>query len=104
MLRLTAKHADVWHSNAGTFEESVALSNEFDRACTKAGRDPASVRRSISVRFTTPDETLRTAKACIDAGFTELLLMVGGGNMAAGDPRRRAEGAAALLPRLRGLG
>src|SRR2546422_4388870 len=104
MLRLTARHADVWHSNAGTFEEGVALSKALDAACTKAGRDPASVRRSISMRLTTPDETLAKAKATVAAGFTEILVMIGGGGMPAGDPRKRAEEAAALLPRPRALG
>jgi probable F420-dependent oxidoreductase len=104
MLRLTARHADVWHSNAGAFEDSVALNKEVDAACTKAGRDPASIRRSISVRFGTPDETLKTAKAAIDAGFTELLIMTGRAQPQADDPRMRAEEAAGLLPRLRALG
>ena len=104
MLRLTARHADVWHSNAGTFEEGVALSKALDAACTKAGRDPASVRRSISMRFTTLDETLAKAKETVAAGFTEILVMIGGGGMPVGDPRKRAEEAAALLPRLRALG
>ena len=104
MLRLTARHADVWHSNAATFEEGVALSKALDAVCTKAGRDPASVRRSISMRLTTREETLQKAKATIAAGFTEILMMIGGGNMPAGDPRKRAEEAAALLPRLRALG
>jgi probable F420-dependent oxidoreductase len=104
MLRLTARHADVWHSNAGPFEESVALNKALDAACTKAGRDPGSIRRSISVRFTTPDETLKNAKAAVDAGFTELLVMTGGGNVPVADPRKRVEELAALLPRLRGLG
>lgn len=104
MLRLTARHADVWHSNVGPFEEAVALNKALDAASTKAGRDPSSIRRSISLRFTTPDETLKSAQASIDAGFTELLVMIGGGNLPAGDPRKRAEEAAALLPRLRALG
>jgi len=104
MLRLTARHADVWHSNAGAFEQSVALNKALDAAATKAGREPISIRRSISVRFTTPDETLKNAKASIDAGFTELLVMMGGGAMPVSDPRKRAEEAAALLPRLRALG
>jgi alkanesulfonate monooxygenase SsuD/methylene tetrahydromethanopterin reductase-like flavin-dependent oxidoreductase (luciferase family) len=104
MLRLTARHADVWHSNAGEFEESAALNKALDTVATKVGRDPASIRRSISLRFTTPDETLRKAKASLDAGFTELLLMMGGGAMPVADPRKRAEEAAALLPRLRALG
>jgi alkanesulfonate monooxygenase SsuD/methylene tetrahydromethanopterin reductase-like flavin-dependent oxidoreductase (luciferase family) len=104
MLRITARHADVWHSNAPTFEESVALNKALDAVATKAARDPVSIRRSISLRFTTPDETLQKARDTIDAGFTELLLMIGGGGVPVGDPRRRAEEAAALLPRLRALG
>jgi alkanesulfonate monooxygenase SsuD/methylene tetrahydromethanopterin reductase-like flavin-dependent oxidoreductase (luciferase family) len=94
----------VWHSNAGAFDESVALNKALDAVATKAGRDPASIRRSISLRFTTPDETLKTAKASIEAGFSELLVMIGGGAMPVADPRKRAEEAAALLPRLRALG
>ena len=94
----------MWHSNAPTFEEGVALSKALDVACAKAGRDPSAVRRSISMRLTTTEETLAKAKATIAAGFTEILVMIGGGNMPAGDPRKRAEEAAALLPRLRALG
>ena len=104
MLRLTARHADVWHSNAGPFEASVALNKALSAACTNAGRDPGSIRRSISLRFTTPDELLTNAKAAIDAGFTELLVMAGGGTTPAADPRKRVDELAALLPRLRGLG
>jgi alkanesulfonate monooxygenase SsuD/methylene tetrahydromethanopterin reductase-like flavin-dependent oxidoreductase (luciferase family) len=105
MLRLTARHADVWHSNAGPFLDSVALNKALDAACMKADRDPSSIRRSISVRFTTAEETLKSAKAAIDAGFTELLVMTGAvQNVSAGDPRKRVEELAALLPRLRGLG
>lgn len=104
MLRLTARHADAWHSNAPTFEESVALNKALDEACAKAGRDPASVRRSMSVRLTTPDETLRKAKETISAGFTELLMTVGAARAHAGDPRKGFEDLAALLPRLRALG
>jgi probable F420-dependent oxidoreductase len=104
MLRLTVRHADVWHSNAGTFDESVALNKRLDALCAKAKRDPATLRRSTSVRFGTPDEILRAAQAAIDAGFTELLVMTGGAQPQSGDPRKRAEEAGALLPRLRALG
>jgi probable F420-dependent oxidoreductase len=104
MARLCARHADVWHSNVGPFEEAVALNKALDVASTKAGRDPASIRRSISVRFTNPDETLRKAKAAIDAGFSELLMMIGASSGRAVDPRKGVEELAALLPRLRALG
>jgi len=103
MMRLTARHADVWHSNAGTFEESVALSKTLDALLAKAGRDPASIRRSISMRLTSPDETLAKAKATIAAGFSEILVMIHTGDTPARDLRKRAEEAAALLPRLRAL-
>lgn len=106
MLRLTARHADVWHSNAPTFEESVALSKRLDAELTKRKREPSSVRRSTSLRFTTPEETLQKARATVAAGFTELLLMIAGRGPGASqkDPRGQAEDVAALLPRLRALG
>jgi alkanesulfonate monooxygenase SsuD/methylene tetrahydromethanopterin reductase-like flavin-dependent oxidoreductase (luciferase family) len=104
MIRLTARHADVWHSNAQSFEESVTLNKVLDAECLKRERDPASLRRSISLRLTTAEESLEKARASIAAGFTELLVMIGGGRVPAGDPRKRAEEAAALLPRLRALG
>jgi hypothetical protein len=56
------------------------------------------------MRLTSPDETLQKAKATIAAGFTEILVMIGGAYMPPADPREQAEAAAALLPRLRGLG
>lgn len=103
MLRLTARHADVWHANA-QFDESVALNKQLDAVCARRGRDPASLRRAISVRLTTPDDTLGKAKAAVAAGFNEILIMGGGAAFAAIDPRKRVEEAAALLPRLRALG
>jgi F420-dependent oxidoreductase-like protein len=104
MLRLTARHADVWNSNAQGFDQHVALSGVLDGACKKIGRDPATLRRSMNIRLDGADDTLARADAAIKAGFTELLVMIGGGNMPAADPRKRAETAAALLPRLRALG
>jgi probable F420-dependent oxidoreductase len=106
MLRLTARHADVWNSNARSFEESVAALRYLDEACLKIGRDPATLRRSINVTLDGADMTLAKADAAVKAGFSELLIMIGarGQAMPAADPRKRAEEAAALLPRLRALG
>jgi len=57
------------------------------------------------LRFATPGETLAKAQASVAAGFSELLVMIGGRNMPGlEDPRKRAEEVAALLPRLRALG
>jgi probable F420-dependent oxidoreductase len=107
MLRLTARHADVWNSNAQGFEQHVALSRTLDAACVNLGRDPNMLRRSMNIRLDGPDDTLARADAAVKAGFTELLVMIGTGVQnvsAAADPRKRAEAAAALLPRLRALG
>jgi alkanesulfonate monooxygenase SsuD/methylene tetrahydromethanopterin reductase-like flavin-dependent oxidoreductase (luciferase family) len=59
MLRLTARHADVWNSNIQGFDETVAGSRYLDEACRKIGRDPASLRRSINVRLDGADDTLK---------------------------------------------
>jgi probable F420-dependent oxidoreductase len=106
MLRLTARHADVWNSNARSFEESVAALRYLDGACLKIGRDPATLRRSINVTLDGGDTTLAKADAAVKAGFSELLIMIGARGQAvpAVDPRQRAEEAATLLPRLRALG
>ncbi len=105
MLRLTARHAEVWHSNIQGFAETVAASRYLDQTCAKIGREPTTLRRSMSLRLDGPDDTLARADAALKAGFTELLIMIGGGGTAASmDPRKRAELAGSLLPRLRALG
>jgi alkanesulfonate monooxygenase SsuD/methylene tetrahydromethanopterin reductase-like flavin-dependent oxidoreductase (luciferase family) len=48
MLRLTAKHADIWNAR-GTPAEAGAGNRELDRYCAEIGRDPAAIDRSVSV-------------------------------------------------------
>jgi alkanesulfonate monooxygenase SsuD/methylene tetrahydromethanopterin reductase-like flavin-dependent oxidoreductase (luciferase family) len=48
MLRLTAKHADIWNAR-GTPAEAGAGNRDLDRLCAEIGRDPASISRSVSV-------------------------------------------------------
>lgn len=47
MLRLTAKHADIWNV-VGTPEEARAANERLDAACADVGRDPATLVRSVS--------------------------------------------------------
>src|SRR5690349_6398554 len=47
MLRLTARHADIWNAR-GTPDEAGAGNAQLDRLCHEIGRDPASIVRSIS--------------------------------------------------------
>ncbi|TME26558.1 MAG: LLM class flavin-dependent oxidoreductase [Chloroflexi bacterium] len=105
MLRLTARHADVWNSNARGFDDAIAASRYLDEACGKCDRDPATLRRSMNVIFDGADETIRKADAAVKAGFTEILVMLMNRREAGlSDPRKQAEDAAGLLPRLRALG
>ena len=98
-LRVVAKHADVWNSNAPKPEDTFALTKILDEHCAKVGRDPAAIRRSSQVRAENEEAALRIAQTAVGAGFTELLVFpFAGGNLRSG-----VERAAALLPRLRAL-
>lgn len=46
MLRLTARFADEWNVSSTSIPSYRQLMQEFERACTAVGRDPATVRRS----------------------------------------------------------
>jgi F420-dependent oxidoreductase-like protein len=50
MLRLAARHADIWNA-VGTPEEGGALNQRLDAICTAEGRDPASLVRTVSPRI-----------------------------------------------------
>jgi alkanesulfonate monooxygenase SsuD/methylene tetrahydromethanopterin reductase-like flavin-dependent oxidoreductase (luciferase family) len=46
MLRLAARHADWWNVSSTGIADYRLLVQEFERACTEVGRDPATVRRT----------------------------------------------------------
>ena len=99
-LKVVARHGDVWNSNSGEFEKTVALSKILDEHCAAVDRDPQAVRRSVQFRLGTVDESLKTAETYLRAGFTEQIVMLAGP-----DPVRGAALAAKeLLPRMRQLG
>jgi F420-dependent oxidoreductase-like protein len=98
-LKIVARHGDVWNSNAGEMQKTIALGKILDQHCHDVGRDPASVRRSVQFALTTVDEALKTAETYLKAGFTEQIVMLRGP-----DPVKNAElAASALLPRMRQL-
>jgi len=98
-LRIVARHADVWNLAGGPIEVARHKVEVLHRHCAEVGRDPAEIRLSVQLRFA-PDDVdaaLRTADSFIQAGFTELIVIV-----TAPDSRGRAERAAEeVLPRLR---
>jgi F420-dependent oxidoreductase-like protein len=99
-LRVIAQHADVWNAPGGEPDEVARLAGVLDRHCADVGRDPAEIRRSVQLRYTGDDDALlRSAGQFVDRNVRELILIV-----APGQARAHAEGAAALLPRLRQFG
>lgn len=49
MLRLTAELADHWNGGLRTAAETADLVSRVDAACAAAGRDPATLTRSVEV-------------------------------------------------------
>jgi F420-dependent oxidoreductase-like protein len=99
-LRVIAQHADVWNAPGGEPDEVARLAGVLDLHCADVGRDPAEIRRSVQVRYAGDDDALlRSAGEFVDRNVRELIVIV-----APGQARAHAEGAAALLPRLRQLG
>ena len=47
MLRLTARHADIWNAR-GTPEEAGATNRLLDECCAAISRDPAEIERGVS--------------------------------------------------------
>jgi alkanesulfonate monooxygenase SsuD/methylene tetrahydromethanopterin reductase-like flavin-dependent oxidoreductase (luciferase family) len=76
MLRLAARHADIWNA-VGTPDEVGAVNQRLDAACVAEGRDPTSLARTVSPRI----NLLESAEAFIDgvaayraAGFRDIYL------------------------------
>lgn len=74
MLRLVARHADIWNM-IGTPEEGEAGNRRLDAICTEVGRDPSTLRRSISPSINllaSPDAFAEGVAAYHAAGFTDI--------------------------------
>ena len=108
MLRLTARHADVWNASGAGAREldgAIAASQELDAACAAIGRDPGEIRRSAQLPAgDDPAEIIDRVQRYYAAGFSEIVLMLSGGSMSTdADPVRTAAMLAEqVLPQLRG--
>jgi alkanesulfonate monooxygenase SsuD/methylene tetrahydromethanopterin reductase-like flavin-dependent oxidoreductase (luciferase family) len=107
MLKLTARHADVWNASgpaASQLEGAVQGSQQLDEACAAIGRDPQEIRRSVQLPAgDDPAEIIDRVHRYHAAGFTEIIIMLSGGTMATSpDPVTTAEMLAdQVLPELR---
>jgi len=75
-LRVVAEHADVWNMPGGDIEDAVSRSALLDRLCAEAGRDPASVTRSIvlHVSYENPGDTRDAVAKAVEADFRHVVL------------------------------
>jgi len=99
MLQVVARYADVWNvSGASTPGAAAELSQKLDEACTKAGRDPGQLRRSVQHMWDGRERTLLLDNVFryAEAGFTEHII-----NCQGPDHARVAAAAAEALPDLR---
>lgn len=101
MLRITAKHANIWNTRS-PIDEAVRKSRLLDEKCAETERDPGEIQRSVwpgPSYLTSVDDFTAYVETFTNAGFTDFLF---------GWPRDDAEQevlqrvAADVIPRLRG--
>ena len=75
-LRVVARHADLWNIPGSDLEDCIGRSAVLDRLCAEAGRDPASITRSIYLRvdYAHADVSRTAISSAIDAGFRHIVL------------------------------
>jgi alkanesulfonate monooxygenase SsuD/methylene tetrahydromethanopterin reductase-like flavin-dependent oxidoreductase (luciferase family) len=108
LLKLTARHADVWNgagaartaTGPNAKEGIVELSEKLDEACAAIGRDPKSLRRSVQLPWDGKDRgaLLEICGRRLEQGFTEQIVM-----LPAPDAVRVTSEIAEMLPALRKL-
>jgi alkanesulfonate monooxygenase SsuD/methylene tetrahydromethanopterin reductase-like flavin-dependent oxidoreductase (luciferase family) len=99
MMGVVVRFADVWNSSGGsTPEEAAEKSKMLDAASEEAGRDPATIRRSVQQSWDGRDrgQLLDLVGRYYERGFSEQVIYVPGPDQA-----RVAEAAAEALPDLR---
>lgn len=78
MLRVVAKHADIYNaSGAGTPELIRHKNDVLDAHCKEIGRDPATIRRSTQLFMRSPDDvaTLRERiQSFVDVGIDHICI------------------------------
>lgn len=64
MLRVVARHADIWNTFVGDPAQYREQCRRLERECARIDRDPASIRRSLVFRAVlAPNERVAIAKA-----------------------------------------
>lgn len=100
VLRLVARHADVWNISGGDPESIKAHIAKFEAACDEVDRDSAEVRRSLQFGWDGKDraELLDLSGRLLELGITEQVIYLRGPQ-----PEALADRVAEALPELRRL-
>jgi probable F420-dependent oxidoreductase len=70
-LRITAEHADIWHS-FGTPEQMGRKAGILDAWCAKVGRNPAEIERSTGIEYDKIEgDPIELAEQYYELGFTQ---------------------------------
>src|SRR5438309_2142036 len=100
MLRLAARHADVWNPSGrvgAELESAVRCAEQLDEACAESGRDPSSIRRSTQLWWDgSADGLVERVAPWVQSGFRDVILIVAGPQAP-----QQAEAAGQVLPELR---
>lgn len=116
LLRLVARHADVWNCPNTAFSPGddpsdalgrfKAASQKLDEICAEIGRDPRTLRRTTQIPWNGKDVAALT-DACgqwLAVGCTEQIVYLHPLQLEPPGVLRAAEAAARVLPELRKLG
>jgi F420-dependent oxidoreductase-like protein len=80
MLRVVAKHADVWSAMSPTIEAFRETNARLMQHCEAIGRDPSTLECLAGFRINPSDTTFRqareTAQSMIEAGATHIVMNI----------------------------
>jgi F420-dependent oxidoreductase-like protein len=91
MMKIVARHADVWNASAPARKDiakAAVHSAAIDRWCAQLGRDPAQIRRSVDLIWdgTDPIAFIDVCVKWAHAGYGDLVVVIVGS-----DPPRLAD-------------
>ncbi|MBV9356151.1 MAG: TIGR03560 family F420-dependent LLM class oxidoreductase [Chloroflexi bacterium] len=103
-MKLTARYADVWNPSGAAGRDRASLERgnaQLDQLCRDIGRDPATLRRSVQVRWDGNDanQLVEQIGDYAGIGIGDFLIYVAGPEA----PRMTADAATTILPQLRSL-
>ncbi|MGH7922186.1 MAG: LLM class flavin-dependent oxidoreductase [Candidatus Dormibacteraceae bacterium] len=76
LLRVVARHADLWNVPGFDIDDAVGRSRVLDDLCAEVGRDPASITRSILLHasYDDPASTREVIAEAVEGGFLHVVL------------------------------